>query len=102
MKNIATNLSLQVLSLRDDYIPEYAADIGIVGENIFYEKEKSAKIVEKFGFAECRYSIAIPNHLEYKSPVDLFYHLFALLSTKNLLFDDVFEVLEKGIRNAMT
>ena len=43
MKTTATNFLLQVLCHRNDDIPEYIADsivnIGIVNENIFYQKE---------------------------------------------------------------
>ncbi|MGN6566878.1 MAG: ATP phosphoribosyltransferase, partial [Flavipsychrobacter sp.] len=60
----ALNFPLEILFLRDDDIPMYVqdavADIGIVGENIVFEKEPAIDIVEKLGFAKCRLSIAIP------------------------------------------
>jgi ATP phosphoribosyltransferase len=75
LKSIALNFPLQILYLRDDDIPEYVADavadVGIVGENIFMEKEKSAQIVERLGFARCRLSIAIPKDRAYKNIADL-------------------------------
>lgn len=60
----AFNFPLEVLFLRDDDIPMYVqdavADIGIVGENVVFEKEHAATIVERLGFAKCRLAIAIP------------------------------------------
>src|SRR5436190_9151269 len=67
--NEASNFPLQVLFLRDDDIPQYVedavADIGIVGENIILEKNKSVTLVEKLGFGKCRLSIAIPRNEHY-------------------------------------
>ena len=75
LKSTALNFPLQILYLRDDDIPEYVADavadVGIVGENIFLEKEKSAQLVERLGFARCRLSIAIPKDQAYKNIADL-------------------------------
>ena len=42
LKTTAENFPLEIFFLRDDDIPQYVqdgvADIGIVGENVFYEK----------------------------------------------------------------
>jgi len=50
------NFPLDILFLRDDDIPEYVqdgvADVGIVGENIFLEKQSETKILEKLGQAD--------------------------------------------------
>ncbi len=63
LKAEASNFPLEVFFLRDDDIPQYVedgvADIGIVGENVLYEKKKKAAIVEKLGFGKCRLSIAV-------------------------------------------
>lgn len=63
LKTEAANFPLQVFFLRDDDIPQYVedgvADIGIVGENVVYEKDKSVGIVEQLGFGNCRLSIAV-------------------------------------------
>jgi ATP phosphoribosyltransferase len=52
-----------VYFLRDDDIPQYVEDgvahIGIVGENVLFEKKKVVHIVEKLGFGKCRLSIAV-------------------------------------------
>ncbi len=59
----------EALFLRDDDIPEYVqdgvADIGIIGENVFIEKQKETEIVERLGFARCRLSLAIPLNRDY-------------------------------------
>ena len=41
------------------------ADIGIVGENVLYEKNKSVETVEELGFGKCRLSIAVPKSDDY-------------------------------------
>jgi ATP phosphoribosyltransferase len=64
LKTRAVNFPVEILFLRDDDIPEYVedgvADIGIVGENIFAEKQKQNEIVKRLDFAKCRLSLAIP------------------------------------------
>ena len=61
--------------LRDDDIPQYVedavADIGIVGENVVYEKNKDIEVVSKLGFGHCRLSIAVPKNMNYQSIADL-------------------------------
>ncbi len=63
LKTEADNFPLEIFFLRDDDIPQYVedqvADIGIVGENVLYEKNKRTEIVEKLGFGKCRLSIAV-------------------------------------------
>ncbi len=64
LKTEAQNFPIEVLFLRDDDIPQYVeqgvADVGILGENEVWEKEKDVQIVEKLGFASCKLSLAIP------------------------------------------
>lgn len=75
LKAEARNFPLEIFFLRDDDIPEYVADgvadIGIVGENVIYEKEKDVEIIEKLGFGRCRLSIAVPKSFVYED----FHHL---------------------------
>ena len=65
----STNFPIEVLYLRDDDIPQSVAtgvaDLGIVGENEFSEREEDAEIVERLGFSKCRLSLAIPKEIEY-------------------------------------
>jgi ATP phosphoribosyltransferase len=60
----STNFPVEVLFLRDDDIPQSVAtgvaDIGIVGENEYVEKEEDAVIIKRLGFSKCRLSLAIP------------------------------------------
>jgi len=69
LKTQARNFPVEVLFLRDDDIPQYVedkvADIGIVGENIFCEKQKNNEIVKRLDFAKCRLSIAVPRSENY-------------------------------------
>ncbi len=71
LKTEAANFPLQVFFLRDDDIPQYVedgvADIGIVGENVVYEKDKSVKIIEQLGFGSCRLSIAVVRGEHYEN-----------------------------------
>lgn len=75
LKTEADNFPLEVFFLRDDDIPQYVedgvADIGIVGENVLYEKNKKAEIVEKLGFGKCRLSVAIPRSQQYEGIASL-------------------------------
>ncbi|HOK99596.1 MAG TPA: ATP phosphoribosyltransferase [Bacteroidales bacterium] len=61
---------VEVLYLRDDDIPQYVADgvtdVGIVGENVYVEKEKPVNIAERLGFSRCRLSLAVPKSIEYE------------------------------------
>ena len=63
LKTIADNFPIEAYFLRDDDIPQYVEDgvahIGIVGENVVREKNKSVDIVEALGFSKCRLSIAV-------------------------------------------
>lgn len=63
LKAECDNFPMEIYFLRDDDIPQYVedavADIGIVGENVFYEKNKRAEIVEQLGFGKCRLAVAI-------------------------------------------
>jgi ATP phosphoribosyltransferase len=69
LKTESDNFPLEVFFLRDDDIPQYVedgvADIGIVGENVLYEKNKKVEVVEELGFGKCRLAIAIPRGLQY-------------------------------------
>lgn len=64
------NFPIEALYLRDDDIPQSVAlgvaDIGIVGENEFLEREEKAEIVSRLGFSKCRLSLAIPKAIDYK------------------------------------
>ena len=71
LKTEAENFALEAYFLRDDDIPQYVedavADIGIVGENVLYEKNKQVQIVEKLGFGKCRLSVAVGRKDSYES-----------------------------------
>ena len=60
---------MEVFFLRDDDIPQYVedavADIGIVGENVIYEKNKKVTVSEKLGFGKCRLSVAVGRNEPY-------------------------------------
>jgi ATP phosphoribosyltransferase len=75
LKTEAENFPLEIYFLRDDDIPQYVedavADIGIVGENVHYEKNKQTKVVERLGFGKCRLSVAIGRKEDYSGPAFL-------------------------------
>lgn len=65
----SSNFPLEVLYLRDDDIPQSVAsgvaDIGVVGENEYAERNEVADVVERLGFSKCRLSLAIPKSADY-------------------------------------
>lgn len=65
----AGNFPVEVLFLRDDDIPQSVAggvaDVGIVGENEFVERQEKADVIQRLGFSRCRLSLAIPKAIEY-------------------------------------
>ena len=65
----SSNFPLEVLFLRDDDIPQTVAtgvaDLGIVGENEWMEKQEEVRVVKRLGFSKCRFSLAMPRDLEY-------------------------------------
>ena len=69
LKTEADNFPLEVFFLRDDDIPQYVedgvADVGFVGENVVYEKNKKVEVVEKLGFGKCRLSIGVKRNDAY-------------------------------------
>jgi ATP phosphoribosyltransferase len=69
LKTEADNFPMEIYFLRDDDIPQYVedavADIGIVGENVLYEKNKKVDIVERLGFGKCRLSVAVGRSEQY-------------------------------------
>lgn len=69
LKTEAKNFPIEALFLRDDDIPQYVeqgvADLGILGENEVWEKEKDVLILEKLGFANCKMSLAISKDEDY-------------------------------------
>jgi ATP phosphoribosyltransferase len=69
LKTQVKNLPIELLFLRDDDIPQYVedkvADAGIVGENVFIEKQKKNELIRRLDFAKCRLSIAIPRSESY-------------------------------------
>ncbi len=69
LKAEAHNFPVEMLFLRDDDIPQYVeqgvADVGILGENEVWEKDKNVFTVKKLGFANCKLSLAIPKDEKY-------------------------------------
>jgi len=69
LKAASPNFPVEILFLRDDDIPQYVeegvADVGILGENEVWEKNKNITIVKQLGFASCKLSLAIPKDAVY-------------------------------------
>lgn len=68
----SANFPLEVLFLRDDDIPQTVAsgvaDLGIVGENEFCERDEAVSIVKRLGFSRCRLALAVPKDVVYTGP----------------------------------
>ena len=90
LKTEAVNFPVEILFLRDDDIPQYVeqnvADIGILGENIVFEKKKDVAILDQLGFAHCRLSLAIPKEESFTGP-DYFMNKKIATSYPRLLSD---------------
>ncbi|MDE3249225.1 MAG: ATP phosphoribosyltransferase, partial [Bacteroidota bacterium] len=75
LKTESDNFPLEVFFLRDDDIPQYVEDgvahIGIVGENVLFEKNRRTAVVEELGFGKCRLSIAVPRSQQYNGVTSL-------------------------------
>lgn len=69
LKTSVQNFPVELLFLRDDDIPQYVADrvadAGIIGENVFLEKQSICRITRKLDFAKCRLAIAVPRSENY-------------------------------------
>lgn len=65
----SSNFPIEVLYLRDDDIPQSVAtgvaDLGIVGQNEYEERQEDARVVRPLGFSKCRLSLAIPKAEKY-------------------------------------
>ncbi len=75
LKARARNFPANLLYLRNSDIPKYVedgvADIGIIGQNTVFEKQKNLKEVLPLGFSRCRLSIAVPKGTNYSGPAFL-------------------------------
>ena len=72
----SSNYPLEILFVRDDDIPNLVysgiADLGIVGENIFYETQKNdIDILRKLGFSRCSLALAVPKDSLVQKPCEL-------------------------------
>ena len=65
----STNFPAEILYLRDDDIPQYVengiADVGILGQNVVEEVQKSVRVDKYLGFSKCRLSLAVPKEVDY-------------------------------------
>lgn len=75
LKSESANFPIEFLFLRDDDIPGYVADgvadLGIVGENVWFEKQHKVDLAMRLGFSKCRLSLAVPKSFPYNSLQDL-------------------------------
>jgi ATP phosphoribosyltransferase len=75
LRTESNNFPMEIYFLRDDDIPQYVedavADIGIVGENVVYEKNRKVEVVEQLGFGKCRLSVAVGRNEKYEGIGDL-------------------------------
>ena len=69
LRTEALNFPLEVYFLRDDDIPQYVADgvadLGMVGENVLYEKQLPLQVAARLGFGRCRLALAVPKNDAY-------------------------------------
>lgn len=71
LRTEALNFPLELYFLRDDDIPQYVADgvadLGMVGENVLYEKQLPLTVAAPLGFGRCRLALAVPKNDAYPS-----------------------------------
>ncbi|UTW62153.1 ATP phosphoribosyltransferase [bacterium SCSIO 12741] len=64
LKVSVANFPIEILYLRNSDIPQYiedgVADIGIIGENLLFEKQGKVELVERLGFSKCKVCLAVP------------------------------------------
>lgn len=69
------NFPLEILYLRDDDIPDYVergvVDLGIIGQNILYEKRPKVKKLLNLRFGFCSLSVAVPKESTIRAIKDL-------------------------------
>jgi len=69
------NFDVELLSIRDDDIPEYVqdgvADLGIVGRNVVLERGADVVQLEPLGFGFCTLSLAVPHDSPITGPAGL-------------------------------
>lgn len=69
------NFPVEVLFCRDDDIPGYVesgvADLGIVGQNIVWEKGAALKEVSQPGFGYCKLTVAVPKKSDIEDITEL-------------------------------
>lgn len=70
LKSVAADFPLELFFLRDDDIPGYVedgvADLGIIGENVLVEQNRSVQLIERLGFSKCRLSIGVDKSFDYE------------------------------------
>ncbi|MDR1877838.1 MAG: ATP phosphoribosyltransferase [Flavobacteriaceae bacterium] len=90
LMTVSSNFPIEILFLRDDDIPQYVeqnvADIGILGENEVWEKNRKVTTVRKLGFGNCRLSLAIPKEENY-TDLTYFNHKKIATTYPNILRD---------------
>jgi len=68
------NLPIEIISLRDDDIPECvnsgAADLGIIGKNVLYENNVQINELLELGFGRCSLWLAVPNESDIQTIKD--------------------------------
>ena len=71
LKTKAKNYPLEIYYLRNSDIPKYinngVVDIGIVGQNLLFERNNDLEVIQKLGFSKCRLSLAVPQNIKYES-----------------------------------
>jgi ATP phosphoribosyltransferase len=69
------NFPLEIVFVRDDDIPDYVAsgtvDIGIIGQNLLYEKRPKVKKLLNLRFGFCSLAVAVPKESDIKELKDL-------------------------------
>lgn len=73
--SVCRNFPLEILYARDDDIGNFVAngtvDLGIIGQNLLYEKRPKVKKLLNLRFSFCTLAVIVPKNSKYKKPSDL-------------------------------
>lgn len=73
--SLCRNFPLEILYVRDDDISDYVAsgvvDLGVIGQNVLYEKRPKVKNLLNLRYGFCSLTIAVPKESNIKSIKDL-------------------------------
>ena len=73
--SVCSNFPLEIIYVRDDDIPKYVeegtADLGIIGQDLLYEKKAKVEKILPLGFGLCSLAVGVPKDSKIKKITNL-------------------------------